>query len=214
MTAPNEVIASSCNLNFPNGSGRKAWPQDAGRSPEEVCLCGSEQCNHFVPRSEQSFLQSCTPRIVSPPSKSATEATQDSASDSSLETQAETPIHQPATEPGVPGVPDMLLPGPKQDYVGLSDPENKWITDEDISSANNLQETDISPLEASNKRFEARHRYLNVREQLPRVLRVGRVSVIGNSLYTSARWWRWRRGGGKVVAARWWRFAGRTRYVS
>jgi hypothetical protein len=37
------------------------------------------------------------------------------------------------------------------------------------------------------------------------VLRVGRVSVIGNSLYTSARWWR---DGGKVVAARWWRGGG------
>lgn len=184
MTVPNGVIASSYNLNFPDGSDGKAWPQDSGGSTEEICLCGPEQCNHFVPRSEKSSLQPCTAKMVCPPGESATESTQDPALDSCLEMQAGTPIQQPATGLGVPGVPDILSPDPKQGYVGPSDPENKWITDEDISSANHLQEMDISPggahrakqirkpvnppLGASNKRFEARHRYLNVREQLPR----------------------------------------------
>lgn len=127
--------------------------------------------------------------MVFPPNKCATEPVQDPASELSSEKQAERPIQQPATEPGVLHVPETPLTEPKQDNVGSSNPENEWITDEDVSIADQVRKSRISPrgahwtktsrqpinppLGASKKIFEARHRYLNVRDAALKRLNFG-----------------------------------------
>lgn len=172
------ATVNECSVNVVNSSGGGAGPRDAGSSAEEVRLCRPEQYNNFALRSQKVSLQSGTANIVSPPSKHATELVQDPASESSSKVQAERTIKRLATEPGVPHLPEKPLTESKQDYVGSFNPENEWLTEEDISTADKVPERRISrgahwtnmsrqlvnpTLGTSNKRFEAKDRYLNVR---------------------------------------------------